>query len=166
MNNYIIKYLALLPLYVLLQILVLNEILFSSYINPFLYIILIISLPLRTPKWFLLIYAFLLGFLIDLLSANLGFHSTATVLVAFIKPLISRITIPYNILAESDEITLRKIGTKAFFTFSLFIIITHNSCLFITSHLHLNIAVSIKIICSSTITLLLVLITQLFQKGK
>ena len=166
MNNYILKYLALLPFYVLLQILILNEVLFSSYINPFLYIILIISLPLKTPKWFLLIYAFLLGFLIDLLSANLGFHSTATVLAAFIKPFISKLIIPYNILAESDEITLRKIGAKAFFTFALFIILIHNSCLFIISHLDLNTAVFTKIIASSIITLLLVLITQLFQKAK
>ena len=132
MNNYFIKYLGLLPLYLLLQVLVLNEVLFSSYINPFLYVLLIITLPLRTPKWFLLSYAFLLGFSIDLFSGSLGFHSTATVLIAFVKPLISRITIPHNILGETDEITLKKVGGKSFSAFSLFLILIHNSCLFIT----------------------------------
>ena len=166
MNNYFIKYLGLLPLYLLLQVLVLNEVLFSSYINPFLYVLLIITLPLRTPKWFLLSYAFLLGFSIDLFSGSLGFHSTATVLIAFVKPLISRITIPHNILAETDEITLKKIGSKSFITFSLFLIIIHNSCLFITEHLSFNLDLFGKIIASSVVTLIIMLITQLFQQNK
>ncbi len=166
MNKYFIKYLALLPLYVLIQIVILNEVLFSTYINPFLYIMLIINLPLKTPKWFLLIYAFLLGLSIDLFSGNLGFHSTATILIAFVKPLISKITIPYNILAETDEITLKKVGNKAFITFSLFLILIHNTCLFITEHLSLTLPIFSKIIASSLVTLIIVLITQLFQQDK
>jgi len=166
MNKYFIKYLGLLPLYVLLQVVVLNEVLFSAYINPFLYVILIISLPLKTPKWFLLIYAFILGFSIDLFSGSLGFHSTATILIAFIKPFISKITIPYNILGETDEITLKKVGDKAFITFSFFLILIHNSCLFITEHLSVNLVLFGKIIASSLVTLIIVLITQLFQQDK
>jgi len=166
MNKHFIKYLGLLPFYVLLQVLVLNEVLFSAYINPFLYVLLIISLPLKTPKWFLLSYAFLLGFSIDLFSGSLGFHSTATILIAFVKPFISKITIPHNILGESDEITLKKVGTKSFITFSLFLILIHNSCLFIIEHLSFNLALSGKILASSVATLIIVLITQLFKQGK
>ena len=166
MNKQIIKYLGLLPLYVLLQVLVLNEVLFSAYINPFLYVLLIISLPLKTPKWFLLSYAFLLGFSIDLFSGSLGFHSTATILIAFVKPFISKITIPHNILGESDEITLKKVGLKSFITFSLFLILIHNSCLFIIEHLSISLALFGKILASSVVTLIIVLITQLFQQDK
>ena len=118
MNKYYTKYLGLLPLFVLLQILVLNEILFFTYINPYLYLVLIISLPLKTEKWFLLVYAFVLAFFIDLFEGSIGFHSTATVFIAFIKPTISKITIPHNILEDTDQITLAKIGSKAFITFS------------------------------------------------
>ncbi len=166
MNNYIIKYLGILPFYILLQVLVLNEVLFSSYLNPFLYVLLIITLPLKTPKWFLLSYAFLLGFSIDLFSVSLGFHSTATVLIAFAKPLISKITIPHNILAETDEITLKKVGNKSFITFSLFLVLIHNSCLFITEHLSFNLDLFGKIVASSVVTLIVILITQLFQQDK
>ena len=166
MNKYFAKYLFLLPVYVLLQALVLNQILFSAYINPFLYVILIISLPLKTPKWFLLFYAFLLGFFIDLFSGSLGFHSTATILIAFFKPFISKITIPHNILGDTDEITLKKIGNKAFITFSLFLILIHNSCLFIIEHLSFNLAIAGKILASSIVTLIIVLIAQLFHQKK
>jgi len=166
MNKYFAKYLFLLPGYVLLQALVLNQVLFSAYINPFLYVILIISLPLKTPKWFLLFYAFLLGFFIDLFSGSLGFHSTATILIAFFKPFISKITIPHNILGDTDEITLKKIGNKAFITFSLFLILIHNSCLFIIEHLSFNLAIAGKILASSIVTLIIVLIAQLFHQKK
>jgi len=166
MNKYFAKYLFLLPAYVLLQALVLNQVLFSAYINPFLYVILIISLPIKTPKWFLLFYAFLLGFFIDLFSGSLGFHSTATILIAFFKPFISKITIPHNILGDTDEITLKKIGNKAFITFSLFLIFIHNSCLFIIEHLSFNLAIAGKILASSIVTLIIVLIAQLFHQKK
>jgi len=166
MNKYFAKYLFLLPGYVLLQALVLNQVLFSAYINPFLYVILIISLPLKTPKWFLLFYAFLLGFFIDLFSGSLGFHSTATILIAFFKPFISKITIPHNILGDTDEITLKKIGNKAFITFSLFLILIHNSCLFIIEHLNFSLAIAGKILASTIVTLIIVLIAQFFHQKK
>ena len=166
MNKYFAKFILLIPAYVLLQVLVLNQILFYAYINPFLYVILIITLPLKTPKWFLLIYAFFLGFLIDLFSSSLGFHSTATILIAFLKPFISKITIPHNILGDTDEITLKKIGNKAFITFSLLLILIHNGCLFIIEHLSFNMAIAGKILASSIITLIMVLIAQLFHQKK
>ena len=166
MNKYFAKFILLIPAYVLLQVLVLNQILFYAYINPFLYVILIITLPLKTPKWFLLIYAFFLGFSIDLFSSSLGFHSTATILIAFLKPFISKITIPHNILGDTDKITLKKIGNKAYITFSILLILIHNSCLFIIEHLNFNIAIAGKILASSIVTLIMVLIAQLFHQKK
>ena len=99
MTKLYFKYISLVPVYVLLQVLILNQIQLSAYINPFLYLLLIIGLPLKTKKWFLLTYAFFLGLIIDVFSSSLGFHSTACVLMAFIKPIISKITIPNNILS-------------------------------------------------------------------
>jgi len=166
MNKYYAKYLGLLPLFILLQVLVLNEVLFFSYINPYIYLVLIINLPLKTPKWFLLFYAFTIGFLIDLFSGSLGFHSTATIFFSFIKPTIAKITIPYNILEDTDEITLNKIGTKSFVVFSLLMILTHSTILFVLEHLHLNFYILGKIIASSLVTLVLILISEIFKSSK
>ena len=126
MNSAYLRYIYLLPVYVLIQILILNQILFFSYINPFLYILPIICLPLKTPKWYLLIYAFILGLIIDLFSNSLGFHSTACVLFAFLKPLVSKIIIPHNILADTDEINLMKVGFKSYVIFTLILIFIHH----------------------------------------
>lgn len=166
MNKHYVKYSGLLIIFVLLQALILNEVLFFTYINPYLYLSLIISLPLKTSKSFLLIYAFILGLSIDIFVGSLGFHSTATVFIAFIKPAIAKITIPYNILEDTDEITLHKIGNKSFIVFSLLIILIHNCMLFILEHLHFNSQILGKIIASSIVTLLLVLILEIFKFSK
>ena len=52
-------YLWLVPIFVLIQILLLNNIQFINYINPLVYLVLIITLPQDTEKWFIIIYAFL-----------------------------------------------------------------------------------------------------------
>jgi len=161
MNNLYIKYLLLLPLYVMIQVLILNEILFSTYINPFLYLILIISLPLEINKLFILSYAFLLGLSVDLLSSSLGFHSTATVLIAFLKPFIAKFTIPHNILSDNDEINTMKIGVKSYIIFAICLIIIHNICLFFTEYLEFNSYIFMKILLSSIVTFVLIYIAQI-----
>ena len=166
MNNNLIPYITQTFIFVIIQVLILNEILFFTYINPFLYIILIITLPLSTPKWSLLFYAFFVGFIIDLFSDSIGFHSTALVFMAFMKPLISKITIPHNILSETDKITLEKIGPKSFITFTSILTIIHHLLLFTITHLDLNFNIMLKSISSVIITLILIIITQLFEKRK
>ena len=86
-----LKYIFQLPFFLLIQIYILNEVFFASYINPFLYLILIIIMPFKTPKWFLLFYAFIFGFFIDVFSGNLGMHSTACLILAIFKDTISKI---------------------------------------------------------------------------
>ena len=165
-NKNYIKYLPLIPLFVLIQVLILNEILFFTYINPYLYLTLIISLPLQTPKWFLLSYAFALGFLIDVFGGSLGFHSTATVLSAFFKPAISKITIPHNVLTDNDEIKLNKIGVKSYLIFALLIIILHNNTLFLLEHLRFNLQILSKVLASSFVSLALISILEIFKSSK
>ena len=166
MNNNLITYITQTFLFIIIQVLILNEILFFTYINPFLYIILVITLPLSIPKWGLLFYAFFVGCTIDLFSDSLGFHSTALVFMAFMKPLISKLTIPHNILSETDKITLDKIGPKSFITFTSILTIIHHLLLFIITHLDLNFNIILKSIASVIVTLILIIITQLFEKRK
>ena len=162
MSKAIIKYIYHLPIFLLIQIYILNEILFASYINPYLYIIILIIMPNKIPTWFLLIYAFAFGLLIDIFSGNLGIHSTACLIIAIIKTSISRITIPHNIIEDHDELIIQKIGAKSFILFSSILIFIHHSTLFILEHTTFNFQILIKIILSTVITSIIVSITQLF----
>ena len=104
MNKYFAKYLFLLPVYVLLQALILNQILFSSYINPFLYVILIIGLPIKTPKWFLLIYAFLLGFFSGIVDITTIYRTLPLIIILPIGVFIGD-----KFFVKSKEETYRKV---------------------------------------------------------
>ena len=79
---------------VLLQIFVLNNIEFMGFINPYVYILFILLLPLETPKWLLLFLGFLLGYTIDYFSHTIGLNIAATVLVAYLRPKLISLIIP------------------------------------------------------------------------
>ena len=166
MTNKILKYLLQLPVYLLIQICILNEVLFFSYINPYLYLIILIVMPYKTPKWFLLLYAFTIGLLLDLFSGNLGMHSTACLILALIKSPVFKITIPHNIVEEYDELTTEKVGVKSFVLYSMILILVHHTILFILEHITLDYQIFVKIIASTIITTIIITITQLFMFKK
>ena len=72
-------------LLVLVQVLVLNNIQFLGFINPYIYILFILSLPVRLPRWAALLLAFGLGLTIDIFSNTPGMHAFASVMLAFLR---------------------------------------------------------------------------------
>lgn len=75
-------------LLVFFQVFILNNLQFGGFINPFVYILFILLLPFKTPKWFLLVIGFILGFTIDLFFHTPGIHASATVFMAFLRPYV------------------------------------------------------------------------------
>lgn len=71
--------------------LVLNHISFLGYATPFLYIYFIIKIPLGTNRSALLLWAFLLGFTVDIFCNTPGLNAAATVLLAFSRISIQRL---------------------------------------------------------------------------
>lgn len=87
----LIKYALMFVSLVLVQVLIFNQIQFSGFFNPYVYILFIILLPLSTPRYAILILAFILGLIIDIFSNSLGIHSAATVFIAYVRPLVIRL---------------------------------------------------------------------------
>ena len=75
---------------VLFQVLILNNIQLSGYINPYFYVYFILLLPFETPRWVLLISAFILGFAIDAFTNTPGLNTAACVFMAFIRHFVIR----------------------------------------------------------------------------
>lgn len=86
----VIKYLIMFVVLVLIQVLFLNQVQFSGYINPYIYILFVLLLPLGSPRYVVLLSAFLIGLTIDIFSNSLGIHSAASVFIAFLRPFIIR----------------------------------------------------------------------------
>ena len=91
--NEAIKYSLIFFSLIFIQVIILNNINFLGYINPFLYILFVIVFPLKRDRGLLLILSFLLGLSIDFFLDSGGINAAATVCIAFIRlPLIKALT--------------------------------------------------------------------------
>ena len=69
----------------LLQVLILNNILFLGYINPYLYIVFVFLYPLNTNRFPFLSLTFLLGLCVDSFSNSGGIHTFSILFIAYIR---------------------------------------------------------------------------------
>ncbi|MDG1698341.1 MAG: rod shape-determining protein MreD [Polaribacter sp.] len=74
-----------------LQVIVLNNINFLGYINPYLYIAFIFLYPLEENKFPLLFFSFILGISIDFFSDSGGVHAFSTLFIAYTRLFFVRI---------------------------------------------------------------------------
>ncbi|MCX6304235.1 MAG: rod shape-determining protein MreD [Bacteroidetes bacterium] len=152
------------------QVLILNHINLSGYINPYLYIYFILLLPFDTPRWMLLIAAFVLGWSIDMFTNTIGLNASACVAMAFARPfVISAISSgPESLLGETPS--LRNQGLKWFLYYSIILILIHHFALFFLEIFRFSefMATLVRVLLSSLFTLFLVLISEylLYPRGK
>lgn len=129
MNNYFVKYGVMFVSLVLVQVLILNQVQFSGFFNPYIYVLFILLLPTNTPKYAVLILGFILGFVIDIFTNTLGVHSAATVFVAFIRPAILRL-ISNREDDRGDYPGLNHSNPGWFITYVLMMVFIHHFILF------------------------------------
>lgn len=115
---------------VVLQLLVLNHIQWSGYLNPYLYVLFILMLPFETPNWLLIITSFLLGLSIDSFSNTWGMHSAACVVTGFIRPYLLKIISPREGYDNALRPIIRDFGLQWIIKYSLILIFIHHFTLF------------------------------------
>lgn len=162
MLNDIVKYSGIFVLLLLIQILVMNNIGFSGYVNPYIYLLFIILLPLEIPAWLLLIIAFFTGLTVDLFTATAGLHTSATVAVAFVRPYILRVIAPREGYDLGDEPGIRTKGFRWFIIYVVLIVFIHHFTLFYVEVFRLKhfLHTLLKVILSSLFSILFIVIIQ------
>jgi len=88
------KYGGLFILLLFLQVAVLDNIYLFKLLHPYLYILFILILPIKTPKWLVLILSFATGLVLDLFSNTAGMHASACVFIGFMRPTILQLYPP------------------------------------------------------------------------
>ncbi|MCB0805152.1 MAG: rod shape-determining protein MreD [Bacteroidales bacterium] len=122
----IIRFIILIPL----QVLILDNINFGGYINPYLYILFILLLPFETPGWLLLISSFILGLFVDVFTGTQGIHAAASVLIAYLRPFVSRSIASGKEFEAGMLPSIRDLGLRWFITYSFLLIVIHHFSLF------------------------------------
>jgi len=112
------------------QIFILNNIQFSGYINPYYYIIFILSISNKHSKAHTLLMSFFLGLSIDIFSYSYGLHAFSSVLIGYLKILWNS---KINSNMELDEdFDINSLNLHEFIiTSSCFIFIHHFSLFFL-----------------------------------
>lgn len=151
---------------VLLQVLLLSNINFLGYINPYLYVLFLILYPFNTSQPLFLFIAFLLGITIDMFEDSAGINAAACVVVAFIRPVILRFS--FGVSYDYQTVKLSSTPFGARLGYILILVFVHHFVLFTLelfdfSHFFLILK---KTLFSGIFTVLLILISLTLFKPK
>lgn len=123
------KYFIMFIVLLAVQVLFLNQIQFSGYINPYIYILFVMLLPISIPRYAILMLAFVLGISVDIFSNSLGIHSAATVFIAYLRPGIIRVIT--NREEDLNEYPgLAQTGFRWFLGYAAIVVLLHHLALF------------------------------------
>ncbi|MGF1584666.1 MAG: rod shape-determining protein MreD [Bacteroidales bacterium] len=149
---------------VIFQVFILNNIQLSGFINPYFYVLFILLLPFETPGWLLLSLGFTIGLVIDLFSNTPGLHASATVFMAFLRPIVLDSFAPRDGYEPGTFPRIYYYGFGWFFQYSLILILAHHIFLFYMEVFRLSdfFLTLWRAILSTVFTLFLVVISQYF----
>ena len=114
----------------LAQVVVLNEVELFSFINPYVYPIIVLMLPVETKRAAVLIAAFVLGFSIDLMEQSSGIHAFACSWVGFLRPRLVRLVSTQKGF-EFGALSLRDMGWQKFLFYAFSGLWIHHYFLFV-----------------------------------
>lgn len=166
MINLLPRYILSFLILVLLQVLILNNIQLSGYINPYIYILFILTLPFNTPKWALLVLGFLLGLSIDLFTHTVGMHASATVFLAFLRPGLLNSMEPRGGYEPDSNPSIQDFGLGWFFKYAALSVLAHHLFLFYIEVFKLEgfFQTLSRALLSGLFSLVLILFIKLFIK--
>ena len=161
MQSPVIKYFLMFIVLVAVQVLFLNQVQFSGYINPYIYVLFIMLLPLSTPRYAVILLSFILGLTIDIFSNTLGMHSFASVLIAYLRPAIIRV-ITNREEDMSDYPGLAATGITWFLSYAGIMVFIHHVTLFYLEvfSLHNFFTTLYRAVLSSVFSIFVIVLSQ------
>ena len=152
-----------------IQVLILNHIQWNGYVNPYIYILFILLLPVDTPNWLLLILAFITGITIDMFGSSGGMHAAATVFMAFARPGVLRLIAPRDGYESEMGLTPQIMGFNWFVTYlAIMVVLHHLACFYLEVFRFSEFFITFfKALLNSAITIALILVGEyLFGQSK
>ncbi|MCG9971839.1 rod shape-determining protein MreD [Christiangramia crocea] len=159
MNSSLISNTLRFILLVLLQVLVLNNINFAGYVNPYLYVLFILLYPFTGNQSLFLLLSFLLGISIDIFEDSGGINAAACLVAAFVRPNLLRFSFGISYDHQNIRLSATPFGAKLSYVFLMVLI--HHFVLFsleMFSLTHILIILK-KTLFSSIFTVILILLS-------
>ncbi len=112
-----------------IQIFLLRNMAFYNLSTPFIYVLVILLLPFRTPNLLLYLVAFITGITLDAFYDTLGVHTSACVALAFVRTIFISISLNRDSIDEPEP-TLGNMGLRWFSLYAVLCIFAHHLILF------------------------------------
>ncbi|HZH73734.1 MAG TPA: rod shape-determining protein MreD [Mariniphaga sp.] len=145
----------------LVQVLIFNQVHLGGSINPFIYILFVLLLPINTPRYILLLTGFILGLVIDIFSNSLGMHAAATVFIAYLRPFVIRI-ISNREEDRNNYPGLKQNSFSWFLAYALIMVFLHHLVFFFLEFFTFTHFMStlLKVILSSLFSVFIIIVSQ------
>lgn len=168
--NELVKNVFRLAIFIVVQVYILNKIPpLHRFIIPYLYFLFLLWLPFTTSRFNLLLIGFITGLSLDYFKMTPGLHTSACLLIAFVRPYIINILIPketteFNYLEPSP----RSLGWIPYLIYALFLTFLHHTYLVMLEWLQFGSFLSFiyKILATTAISMLLILTVELLFPRK
>jgi rod shape-determining protein MreD len=168
MINSILRYIIIFIILILLQVLLFNNIQFSGYVNPYVYIMLILLLPVEISAWLLLLISFFTGLTIDFFTGTPGMHTSATVLSGFLRPYVLRLISPRDGYEAGATPSMEIYGFRWFLFYTLIIVMIHHFALFYLEVFRFTdfFRTLLRVLFSSLFSVTFILLAEYYRKGR
>ena len=154
--------------FVLLQILVMNNIHLFGIIIFFIYIYAILKLPVYMTRSSVIFISFLTGLIIDIFSNTFGMHAAACSFIGFIRtPLIERF-VDIREMQEGSVPSFKSFGYAKFIRYTFIIVSVHHISLFVIEAFSFfqPQMLFVRMLSSIVFTSLLIFIIEAFNLNK
>lgn len=144
------------------QVLIFNDIRLGVFVNPYIYIIFILSMPIGTSRAAAMTMAFAAGITVDLFSNTPGMHAAACVLIAYLRPRLLQL-IALN--SEYQPEAVPHIGTYGagwYMRYAAMMIVAHHLTLFFIEQFDTFLlwTTLLRILLSAIATFVMVMVVQ------
>lgn len=130
-----LEYAAIFALLLILQEFVFDNISLGGVVNPYIYIMFIILLPLDTPGWLLLMLGFGSGAAVDFMSGTAGLQTIAATWLAFVRPTVVGLFLGKDLVYEGGIPTAGRVGAGKFIRYLAVTVLLFNIPFFILEDL-------------------------------
>ena len=158
MNSYWVQYGIYFVFIVLLQGLVINELQLSVYAYPMVYILVLFALPFEYNVLISFLLALLLGVCVDVLSDTFGLHTSASLFIAYMRPLVLQILKPRDGYDLSVLPTVHDMGVAWFSAYIFIMLFVHHLWFFVLEILRFDLIglIALKTLVSTILSFLIV----------
>ncbi len=152
---------------VLLQVFFFNHVHLLGYATPFIYLFIVVKLSSDISRHALMLWAFLLGLLIDAFSDTPGMNAAAAVFLAFLRPTLLRLFVPRD---ANDTFTpsIHSMGLSSYVKYLSMCVLFHHLLLFTIAFFSLAspLELLLRIVSSALLTVVCLLAVEGLQQQK